>query len=52
MVTALRSKWAVGKAVRAGLAVEGAYLNANPLLVFANSVENGVPDTTANNVLL
>ena len=23
----LRSKWAVGKAVRAGLAVEGAYLN-------------------------
>ena len=27
MVTALRSKWAVGKAVRAGLAVEGAYLN-------------------------
>ena len=27
MVTSLRSKWAVGKAVRAGLAVEGAYLN-------------------------
>jgi hypothetical protein len=23
----LRSKWAAGKAVRAGLAVEGAYLN-------------------------
>jgi hypothetical protein len=28
MVTSLRSKWAVGKAVRAGLALEGAYLNA------------------------
>src|SRR5271166_5398254 len=27
MVTSLRSKWAVGKAVRAGLALEGAYLN-------------------------
>src|SRR5271154_6553212 len=27
MVTSLRSKWAAGKAVRAGLAVEGAYLN-------------------------
>src|SRR5208282_943617 len=27
MVMSLRSKWAVGKAVRAGLAVEGAYLN-------------------------
>src|ERR1700680_3243983 len=27
MVTSLRSKWAVGKAVRAGLAIEGAYLN-------------------------
>jgi hypothetical protein len=27
MVTSLRSKWAVGKAVRAGLAVEGAYLD-------------------------
>src|SRR5271168_3321189 len=27
MVTSLRSKWAVGKAVRAGRAVEGAYLN-------------------------
>src|ERR1700687_4525751 len=27
MMTSLRSKWAVGKAVRAGLAVEGAYLN-------------------------
>ena len=27
MVTSLRSKWAVGKAVRAGLAVEDAYLN-------------------------
>ena len=27
MVLSLRSKWAVGKAVRAGLAVEGAYLN-------------------------
>jgi len=27
MVMALHSKWAVGKAVRAGLAVEGAYLN-------------------------
>jgi hypothetical protein len=26
-MTALRSKWAAGKAVRAGLAVEGAYLN-------------------------
>jgi hypothetical protein len=26
MVTSLRSKWAVGKAVRAGLALEGAYL--------------------------
>src|SRR5258707_11775534 len=26
-VVALRSKWAAGKAVRAGLAVEGAYLN-------------------------
>src|ERR1700756_1090552 len=26
-VTSLRSKWAVGKAVRAGLALEGAYLN-------------------------
>ena len=25
-VVALRSKWAAGKAVRAGLAVEGAYL--------------------------
>ena len=27
MVTSLRSKWAAGKAVRAGLALEGAYLN-------------------------
>src|SRR5271157_5728062 len=27
MVMSLRSKWAVGKAVRAGPAVEGAYLN-------------------------
>jgi hypothetical protein len=27
MVMSLRSKWAAGKAVRAGLAVEGAYLN-------------------------
>src|SRR5271166_6918516 len=27
MVTSLRSKWAAGKAVRAGLAIEGAYLN-------------------------
>src|SRR5271165_2900354 len=27
MMMSLRSKWAVGKAVRAGLAVEGAYLN-------------------------
>src|ERR1700688_143156 len=27
MVMSLRSKWPVGKAVRAGLAVEGAYLN-------------------------
>ena len=27
MVMSLRSKWAVGKAVRAGLAVEGAYLD-------------------------
>src|SRR5271163_4872588 len=27
MVTSLRSKWAVGKAVRAGLALKGAYLN-------------------------
>src|ERR1700688_3516609 len=27
MVMSLRSKWAVGKAVRAGLAEEGAYLN-------------------------
>src|SRR5208283_4465392 len=27
MVTSLRSKWAAGKAVRAGPAVEGAYLN-------------------------
>src|SRR5271157_2031098 len=27
MVTSLRSKWAAAKAVRAGLAVEGAYLN-------------------------
>jgi hypothetical protein len=27
MVTSLRSKWAAGKAVRAGLAAEGAYLN-------------------------
>jgi hypothetical protein len=27
MVMALRSKWAAGKAVRAGLALEGAYLN-------------------------
>ncbi len=27
MAMSLRSKWAVGKAVRAGLAVEGAYLN-------------------------
>jgi hypothetical protein len=26
-VASLRSKWAAGKAVRAGLAVEGAYLN-------------------------
>jgi hypothetical protein len=27
MVMSLRSKWAAGKAVRAGLEVEGAYLN-------------------------
>jgi hypothetical protein len=27
MMMSLRSKWAAGKAVRAGLAVEGAYLN-------------------------
>jgi hypothetical protein len=27
MMMSLHSKWAVGKAVRAGLAVEGAYLN-------------------------
>ncbi len=27
MMTSLRLKWAVGKAVRAGLALEGAYLN-------------------------
>ena len=27
MMMSLRSKWAVGKAVRAGLALEGAYLN-------------------------
>jgi hypothetical protein len=27
MMTSLRSKWAGGKAVRAGLAVEGAYLD-------------------------
>jgi hypothetical protein len=27
MVMSLRSKWAAGKAVRAGLAVESAYLN-------------------------
>jgi hypothetical protein len=27
MMTSLRSKWAVGKAVRAGLALEGAYLS-------------------------
>ena len=27
MVMSLRSKWAAGKAVRAGLALEGAYLN-------------------------
>ena len=27
MVMSFRSKWAAGKAVRAGLAVEGAYLN-------------------------
>jgi hypothetical protein len=27
MMTSLLSKWAAGKAVRAGLAVEGAYLN-------------------------
>ena len=27
MVPSLRSKWAAGKAVRAGLALEGAYLN-------------------------
>ena len=27
MVTSLRSKWAAGKAVRAGLASKGAYLN-------------------------
>src|SRR5580693_1306457 len=27
MVTSLRSKWAVGKAVRAGLALKGAYLS-------------------------
>jgi len=27
MVMSLHSKWAAGKAVRAGLAVEGAYLN-------------------------
>ena len=27
MVTSLRSKWAAGKAVRAGLALGGAYLN-------------------------
>src|SRR5215831_17456600 len=27
MVVSLRSKWTAGKAVRAGLAVEGAYLN-------------------------
>jgi hypothetical protein len=27
MVMSLRSKWAAGKAVRARLAVEGAYLN-------------------------
>ena len=26
-LVSLRSKWAAGKAVRAGLAVEGAYLN-------------------------
>jgi len=27
MMTSLRSKWAAGQAVRAGLALEGAYLN-------------------------
>jgi hypothetical protein len=41
MVTSLRSKWAVGKAVRAGLAVEGASRPGFVLILRASAIANG-----------